>query len=53
MFSHWPSCRVEAHPRVLEWHEQHEQELAMQDYARNNIIDEMDNDEAMISYYDL
>jgi hypothetical protein len=42
--------RVMAHPRVLAWHREYEQD-DMQCLG-DDLSDEMDNDEAMMSYYD-
>jgi hypothetical protein len=38
-----------AHPRVLAWHREFEQDNMRLD---DDLGDEMDNDEAMMSYYD-
>lgn len=42
--------RVMAHQRVLAWHREFEQDGMH--YNDHNLGDEMDNDEAMMSYYD-
>ena len=39
-----------AHPRVLAWHREFEQDRMH--YNDDDLGDEMDNDEAMMSYYD-